>query len=495
MANSIYNFFDFLEKKTGKTLPPDKKLNMKLNHAKELLSDKEVNALPLNKKILYFPEKLTKEELVIDGNFSIPNGVTQIPGGLVVKGMLTVPPSISKVTDNVQAEEVYWRASSNYYPKSFNGATFETFVTDGNKDFVKLPENVKVTGKIDVSDTSLQALPEGLKTVVINISNTKVKTLPSNLECNELNIKDTAITEIPAGVIVHKKLTVTEMPEKFPSHIEDVISIKGYITIKQEKAYKALPEISIKIGKKVRKGKGIQVSINDLGKQSLVDFIKTYFEYKSLEDERREINRHTQGAGKVFNAKFDTVYFFIGKQSWGFDLKYYVHGKDNKNRELLLTSDAIISEEGQVSTKSYNWGWELTERQLKDAMTKLFPKSYEGEKTVKAVNIRTLMTGPQAKEVYWKIGRKTRGGFGIQGKAKDLIPSLSGVSQDNMIRYAEVGGVTWGDMMVFDYYGAINIIARSNEKDQEGNYTYFDKYGYGQGGGTTAFKGPDYTVS
>jgi hypothetical protein len=127
-------------------------------------------------------------------------------------------------------------------------------------------------------------------------------------------------------------------------------------------------------------------------------------------------------------------------------------------------------------------------------MAKLFPKSYEGEKPVKAVNIRTLMNGPQAKDVYWRIGRKTRGGFGIQGQAKDLIPSLSGISQDNMTRTAKHYGITWGDMMVFDNNEAINVIARSKEQTEDGNYVYFDKYGYGQGGGTTTFEGPDYTV-
>ena len=125
-------------------------------------------------------------------------------------------------------------------------------------------------------------------------------------------------------------------------------------------------------------------------------------------------------------------------------------------------------------------------------LSKLFPKSYEGEKPVKAVNIRTLMNGPQSARKYWKIDRKTRGGFGIQGKAKDLVPSLSLASQDNMQHYAKRNNVTWGDMMVFDNNGAINIIARSNEKTQDGKYVYFDKHGYGQGGGSTIFIGSDY---
>jgi len=94
-----------------------------------------------------------------------------------------------------------------------------------------------------------------------------------------------------------------------------------------------------------------------------------------------------------------------------------------------------------------------------------------------------------------EVGRKTRGGEGIQGKAKDLIPSLSGISQDNMVNYADRYKITWGDMMVFDNNGSINVIARSNEKTQDGKYVYFDKYGYGAGGGTKTFEDADYTVS
>lgn len=81
-----------------------------------------------------------------------------------------------------------------------------------------------------------------------------------------------------------------------------------------------------------------------------------------------------------------------------------------------------------------------------------------------------------------------------QKQAKDLIPSLSGISQDNMTRSAKEYGITWGDMMVFDNNEAINVIARSKEQVEDGKYVYFDKYGYGQGGGTTTFEGPDYTV-
>ena len=150
----------------------------------------------------------------------------------------------------------------------------------------------------------------------------------------------------------------------------------------------------------------------------------------------------------------------------GFRTEFYLKGKDTNGRELLVTDDAVISAEGQASTKQYNYMWEPNERQLTDAMDKLFPQSSNKQK---AVNIRTLMNGPQADEVYWRIGRKTRGGFGIQGQAKDLIPSLSGASQDNMVNYADRYKITWGDMMVFDNNGSINVIEHDDAYEKEVN--------------------------
>lgn len=499
MASTIYKFFDFLEKKTGNTLSPEKNFNMKLKHAKELISDKEIDALPLETKILYYPERLSKEDLTIDGDFTIPRGVLEIPSGLVVKGKLRVPTSINKITDNVQAQSVEWKASSDYYPKSFNGATFTEFTVSWNKDATKFPENIKVTHFLRLFKSNITALPEGLKLIEVNAQDcAQLKTLPSNLECDELDIINTGITEIPQGVIVHKELEISQLPKKYPQHLENVIAIAGGATIGRLKEFEKLPQIEVNVGNRVKKGKGMAVPLADINNKQFFEVLSKYkgkySEDSDIERNLRKVVRLAEGAGKVFNVKFATVYAFISHKQ-GFDTEFVLQGKDTSNREIIATPDAVISSEGQASTKTYNYTWSPTERQLKDAMTKLFPKSYQGQKPVKAVNIRTLMTGPQSKEVYWRIGRKTRGGEGIQGKAKDLIPSLSGASQDNMINYANKYKITWGDMMVFDNAGSINIIARSNEKTKDGKYVYFDKYGYGAGGGSKTFEDVDYTVS
>ena len=490
MADSIYNFFNFLEKKAGKTLSPEKNFNLKLKYAKELIDEKDILALPLKTKLIHAPEKIRKEDLTVDGNFDLPRSIKQIPPGLVVKGTLHVHNELQNITDDVQAESVIWKASSDLYPKSFNGATFKQFDISWNKQVTKLPQNIKITGALRAEYSGIETLPEGLKTNIIYLQYAKnLKQLPTKLECNTLDISDTPIEGLPEGLVVHERLDISKLPKKYPQHLEDVIAVDGGATLGKLKEFDKVPQISVNIGKKVKKGKGIAVPLANLDNKEFTNFIDKYKrKYREVDAIIEGIVKIAQGAGRVFNVDLKTVYVFAKHQK-GFELEVFLQGKDTNGRELLVSDDAIISAEGQASTKQYNYNWNPTERQLTDAMDKLFPQSTNKEKPV---NIRTLMNGPQADEVYWRIGRKTRGGFGIQGQAKDLIPSLSGISQDNMIYYAKKNGVTWGEMMVFDNNGAINVIARSTEKNKDGNYVYFDKYGYGQGGGSRTFEGPDY---
>lgn len=493
MASNIYKFFDFLEKKVGKTLPSDRKFNMKLQHAKELIDDKDINALPLERKMIYYPERVAKQDLIIKGEFTLPTEARKIPEGLVVKGKLRVTGELDAITNNVQATSVFWSTSSDYYPRSFNGATFKEFSTSWSKETKKLPNNIKVTDTLRIDYSNVETLPEGLKTNYINAAKSKLQKLPANLECNKLDITSTQVTEIPQGVVVHEKLDIDTMPKKYPQHLENVIVIAGGATIAQLREFEKVPKIVASVGNKTKKGQGIAVPLSDVRSKQVTEFIDSYGnKYDTLEEVVTRIANTVREASKAFGVKFDTLYLFASHKR-GFQLEYFVKGKTQQGDEILATHEAVLSAQGQTKSVAYaRREWELTDRQLKDAQDKLFPQA--GEKPTKVPNIRTLMNGPQSKEVFWAIGRKQRGGTGIQGKAKDLIPSLSGVSQDNMERYAKQAGVTWGDMMVFDNNDAINIIAKSNERDQDGNFTYFDKFGYGQGGGSRIFTGPDYTI-
>jgi len=493
MASNIYNFFNFLEKKAGKTLPADKNFDMKLQHAKELVTDKDIIGLSIEKKIKFYPEKVKGEELIVQGDLDLLHGTKALPEGLDVRGTLRVD-SLEQVPVNIKARSVVWNVSSDLYPKSFNGATFENF-SAGNK-CTKFPQGIKIVNKLSIINSKIETLPEGLELKSIYLLGPSIKYIPSQLTCDILDMRTTSITEIPEGVVIREKLIVDKIPAKYPKYLEDIISIDGELTGKELKQYKALPEISIKIGNKTKKGRGMEIPFSNIDTEELINTLKSFKSYRNPQYIKEDIKETNTIAGSIFNFKPDTVSTFIKPDSINrsFDITYLIYGKDNKNRELLFTEDVAISAEGQASIKGYKYNSSPTERQLKDTMSKLFPKSNEGEKPVKAVPIRQLMNGTGSKRVFWKIDRKQRGGNGVQGKAKDLIPSLSGASQDNMEAYAKRKGVTWGDMMVFDNEGSINIIARSNEKTEEGKYIYFDKFGYGQGGGSRTFEGSDYIV-
>jgi hypothetical protein len=65
--------------------------------------------------------------------------------------------------------------------------------------------------------------------------------------------------------------------------------------------------------------------------------------------------------------------FFIHRNLLALMMSYFLLGKDNKNREILLAPEAIISAEGQASTKSFSWGWNPTERQSYRYNGKIIP--------------------------------------------------------------------------------------------------------------------------
>lgn len=498
MANTIINFFDFLEKKKGKKLPDQKKAELKLAHAKELMNDKDIANLPFLKKLAHFPERMKKEDLIINGDLALPVSTTKIPEGLVVKGVLSVMANINTVTNYVSAESVYWGASSEYYPKSFTGATFLNFTISNTEKTTVLPEKITVENNLNISRVNIKRLPEGLKAKKISAAGSKLQTLPQNLECNVLDIRETAITEIPAGIVVHEKLIVSKVPEKYPQELEGVLARSENITFNQLKEYEKLPDIVARVGTKTKKGKGIEIPLSDIESKEFKDvYLKYKGKYSKYEELIDSIRKLAQLVGGVLDIEFTTVYLFIKATDYSFGSHFIIKGKDKQGREILKTgsgmygTDKLISAQGEVSTASVDWK-APTERMLQNIENKLFPNS--SPKVKKPVGIRQLMTGPNSKVVYWKIGKKTRGGQGIQGQAKDLIPSLSGPSQDNMTRTSKKYNVTWGDMMAFENRESINVIARSKEQDADGNYHYFDKFGFGQGGGTRVFKDKDYTV-
>lgn len=467
MASTIYNFFDFLEKKRGKSLSPDRKARLKMQYlGQKSLDSKDISSLTLTEKLAFFPETLSKEDLTVKEPVTLPEGTTKIPEGLTVlaPGSLYVPESINTVSNKVTVDRVNWRASSDYYPKSFTGATFRVFVAEGEL-VTKLPENIK-------SDK-------------VTLYKTKVTELPQNLEVDQLSI-DTPIKTIPSSIKVTKTIELKSPPENYPKELEGKIFVNG-IRLTAVKNREALPEVKLGVGKKVKKGKGKIVTIGKI--LDLVDLEKATSE-RNLKDRLESEQQYLSKIGELFDITWEQVGGFVVEASLGryrdsFEIVATGKYKDG-SPVMIRTEDALYSEKGQASIKKVNTSGGITAPGIiKNILDKLFPDA-SGASTEKVKTMRNLLKQEELSTVQWKIGRKTRGiGKGIQGDAKDLIKTLSPEAQNNLARLERDRNVTWKKMIAFMNNDAVNYIIHG--VTPEGENMYFDRTGYGMGGSTKVY--------
>lgn len=463
MASTIYNFFDFLEKKKGKTLPPDKKARLKMQFlGQKSLDSKDIASLTLSEKLAHFPETLSKQDLTVKELVTLPEGTTKIPEGLTVltPGSLYVPKSINTASDKVTVDRVNWKASSDYYPKSFTGATFEVFTAEGEL-VTKLPQNIK-------SDK-------------ITLYGTKVTELPENLEVNKLWI-DTPIKTIPSSIKVTEIIELKSTPENYPKELEDKIFV-NLVRLSALKNREALPEVKLGVGKKVKKGKGKIVSIGKIF--DLMDLEKAT-SVGNMKDRLKSEQQYLKKIGELFDITWEQVGGFV-LESYRNSFEIVATGKYKDGSPVMVrTDDALYSEKGQASIKKVNaFGGVTAPTVVQNILDKLFPDA-SGASTEKVKTMRNLLKQEELSTVQWKIGRKTRGiGKGIQGDAKDLIKTLSPEAQNSLTRLERDRNVTWKKMIAFMNNDAVNYIIHG--VTPEGENMYFDRTGYGMGGSTKVY--------
>ena len=457
MASTIYNFFDFLEKKKGKALSPDQKARLKMQHlGQKSLDSKDIASLTLSEKLAFFPETLSKEYLTVKERVTLPEGTTKIPEGLTVlaPGSLYVPDSINTVSNKVTVDRVNWKASSDYYPKSFTGATFEVFTAEGEL-VTKLPQNIK-------SDK-------------ITLYGTKVTELPENLQVNKLWM-DTPIKTIPSSIKVTEMIELKSPPENYPKELEGKIFV-NLVRLSALKNREALPEVKIGIGKKFKKGKGKIVPINKI--LDLVDLEKAT-SVTNLGGRLKSEQLYLNGIGKLFDITWEQVGGFV-LDSYRNSFEVVATGKYKDGSPVMIrTEDALYSEKGQASVKKVNaWGGVTAPTITQNILDKLFPDA-PGASTEKVKTMRNLLKQEELYPVQWKIGRKTRGiGKGIQGDAKDLIKTLSPEAQNSLARVERDRNVTWKKMIAFMNQDTVNYIIHG--VTPEGENMYFDRTGHGMG--------------
>lgn len=467
MASTIYNFFDFLEKKKGKSLSPDRKARLKMQYlGQKSLDSKDISSLTLSEKLAHFPETLSKEELTVKELVTLPEGTTKIPEGLTVlaPGSLYVPDSISTASNKVTVDRVNWKASSDYYPKSFTGATFEVFTAEGEL-VTKLPQNIK-------SDK-------------ISLYGTKITELPENLEVNKLWM-DTPIKTIPSSIKVTGTIELRSAPENYPKELEDKIFI-NLVRLSSVKNREALPEVKLGVGKKVKKGKGKIVTIGKIF--DLMDLEKATSEY-NLKDRLKSEQQYLNKIGELFDITWEQVGGFIIEapfKGYRDSFEIVATGKYKDGSPVMVrTDDALYSEKGQASIKKVNTlGGVTAPTIVQNILDKLFPDA-PGASTEKVKTMRNLLKQEELSTVQWKIGRKTRGiGKGIQGDAKDLIRTLSPEAQNSLARLERDRNVTWKKMIAFMNNDAVNYIIHG--VTPEGENMYFDRTGHGMGGSTKVY--------
>ena len=122
MAN-VYNFFKFLE-------------------------DKADRRVPIKAKLIYYPQSLSEEELVIQGNLNLErNKLTSLPNNLKVKGSLFLSKSsITSLPDNLEV----------------GAGEFTGLYLDKTK-ITSLPDNLKVNGSLFLDDSKISSIPNNLQ--------------------------------------------------------------------------------------------------------------------------------------------------------------------------------------------------------------------------------------------------------------------------------------------------------------------------------------------
>lgn len=139
---NIYNFFQFIHNKTGNWPGEDEGFAAKCKYAPELVTDVDLENMPIEFKIAFFPDKLTKEELYIDGNLQFGehtwNDVKTLPKNLRIKNSLNIKYTKIKVLPD--GLRVGWHVRAN------------------NSLLDEIGENVYIGGDLNVANTPLSSM-------------------------------------------------------------------------------------------------------------------------------------------------------------------------------------------------------------------------------------------------------------------------------------------------------------------------------------------------
>lgn len=482
---NIYNLFQFIKNKEKKEPSSNTALKLKLKYA---------------------PEKLTPEDLTIEGNLDLSMGDTKLPDNLDVKGSLGLTTAGTSLPKNLHVGKTFTLNADNLkeLPDDLHiGEDFRLY----SKSLEKLPDNLRVPGifrvaadnlkfipanlqvdKLVLQSENIISLPDNLKIEkYLGLNTPNLTSLPSNLEVRQLELETEKITALPSDLkanSIHISRAKNLPPSGIPENLRSKIVWNGG-TFQDFATYMELPAITVPGYSEDVKARKVNLKT-----------VKDLPEFQNLDDRLPELLSMLQKQ-PIKNFEVYNIY----QPGYG--------GKVNTTTQISVqlpqlpapivlkyrTGDAA---NGQISYKNkslkiYTFESDIANRGLDIALGRLVPgyakqvvpKHLQDEKG-KALRLSQIIDREQ-KPVSMDLGKKKRAGLGVKGQYKDYALAFSPDAQNTLINLGKRLGVEWKDFIAYRHndVGDPNYVVKGEAPN--GEVFYVNKFGSGQGSSTKVY--------
>lgn len=132
------------------------------------------------------------------------------------------------------------------------------------KNIKKLPDNLTVTGGLDLAYSGLQKLPKNLKAKYLHISYTKITEIPQDLEASFIFAMNSELKKLPDNLTLInlnlKGSKIIELPNNLAvKHDIDLTDAKSFDTIPKNLMARRLLLYGSKLGEKYKNKKKILI--------------------------------------------------------------------------------------------------------------------------------------------------------------------------------------------------------------------------------------------
>lgn len=106
------------------------------------------------------------------------------------------------------------------------------------KNIKKLPDNLTVTGRLDLAYSGLQKLPKNLKAKYLHISYTKITEIPQDLEASFIFAMNSELKKLPDNLtLINLNLQGSQIIE-----LPDNLTVEYYINLTDAKYFNTIPK-------------------------------------------------------------------------------------------------------------------------------------------------------------------------------------------------------------------------------------------------------------